>query len=117
MTNDERQKNKDACRDWYRRNRARKALMAIRRKQDIARYLDECKSSGCRRCGERDVRCLVFHHRDPKTKVFDLARGYCGQIGMDAIRKEVAKCDVLCANCHRKHHWEERQAKTQAKPQ
>lgn len=116
MKNDEREKNKEACRDWYRRNRARKYEMQVRRRQDIARLLDKRKEGGCPRCGERDPRCLVFHHRDPKTKKFDLAIAYKGSVGLDAIREEAAKCDVLCANCHRKHHWDERLAKQKDRP-
>lgn len=28
-----------------------------------------------------------------------------------ALLEEMAKCIVLCANCHLIHHWEERQRK------
>ena len=106
--------NAELCRDWYRRNKARKYEMSVRRKQDLARYVDDIKrESGCSRCGERDPACLVFHHRKPSSKRFHVAIGAEGRVGLVALQKEIAKCDVLCANCHLKHHWEERQ---RAKP-
>lgn len=112
MAKDE--KNAELCREWYSRNRARKLEMQQRRRQDIHDFLDATKvKSGCLRCGERDPRCLVFHHRNGETKAFDLGLAGSGSIGMEAIIAEMAKCDVLCANCHLKHHWEERQ---RAKP-
>lgn len=30
---------------------------------------------------------------------------------MKALLEEIAKCRVLCANCHRKAHWNEREEK------
>lgn len=67
-------------------------------------FRDEILSKlSCSRCPESDPVCLDFHHRDPKTKdynVAQLARGF----PKERILAEVAKCDVLCANCHRKEH-------------
>lgn len=55
----------------------------------------------CLKCGEEDYRCLDFHHRDPATKEFKVA-DKAGRIPLKTVLIEVAKCDVLCANCHRK---------------
>lgn len=105
-----RKTNAEYCRDWYQRNRARKYEMQIRRKQEIAEYLDALKQeAGCRNCSERDPACLVFHHRNPATKFFHVSEAAEGKYSLETIRAEVGKCDVLCANCHLKLHWVERQ--------
>jgi len=59
---------------------------------------------GCARCGEDDPRCLDFHHLDPATKTSTVARLYRGTWSWDRILQEIALCEVLCANCHRKEH-------------
>lgn len=67
--------------------------------------LDDARKGGCIRCGESDLWCLDFHHRDPTEKEGNL--GQIRRFGIDRIKAEIAKCDVLCANCHRKHHHSE----------
>ena len=62
----------------------------------------DARKSGCIKCGESDPSCLDFHHRDPSTKEGDLGR--VRRFSIKRILAEIAKCDVLCANCHRKHH-------------
>jgi hypothetical protein len=62
----------------------------------------------CERCGESAPECLHFHHRDPNEKEIDLAELSRWGWKKERILAEVAKCDVLCGNCHMKHHWEER---------
>lgn len=57
----------------------------------------------CNQCGEKDPRCLDFHHKDPKLKLKSV-RDCFFQNGKEAAQKEMDKCEVLCANCHRKHH-------------
>lgn len=64
-------------------------------------------SSGCLTCGIKHPAFLEFHHRDPKEKSFGL--GQLKVRSMSRILFEVAKCDVLCANCHRLRHWAEKQ--------
>ena len=62
---------------------------------------------GCARCGMTDPRCLDFHHTDPATK--DWKKPW--QVMCFNPRRvvlEAEKCIVLCSNCHRILHAEER---------
>jgi ferric-dicitrate binding protein FerR (iron transport regulator) len=43
--------------------------------------------------------CMDFDHRDPSTKVTNLNRMWAFK--RERILAEIAKCDVVCANCHR----------------
>jgi hypothetical protein len=64
----------------------------------------------CVNCGEDHPATFDFHHveRHPDNrKVYKLLQS--NNIG-GAI-EEIKKCIVLCANCHRRHHWEEEQEK------
>jgi len=61
----------------------------------------------CSKCGCSHPAALDFHHTDPATKtasVHTLVRDR----RYTAARKEIKKCVVLCANCHRIHHHDER---------
>ena len=44
---------------------------------------------------------LEFHHRDASTKDFAIASA---SVSHDRLWVEAAKCDLLCANCHRTRH-------------
>lgn len=59
----------------------------------------------CQTCGENHPACLDFHHRDPKEKDFDISHAIDVGVSDELIAVEVAKCDVLCRNCHTKLHW------------
>lgn len=61
---------------------------------------------GCNRCGYRQsASALHFHHRDPKQKELRLsARQFVAM--RVATKAELAKCDLLCANCHFEAHDE-----------
>ena len=64
----------------------------------------------CTICGESDPATLDFHHavRDPTNrKLSNLLRNSAYR----DVYEEIKKCIVLCANCHRKHHQRERDAK------
>jgi hypothetical protein len=61
----------------------------------------------CTVCGESHPSALDFHHEDPATK--DRAVSwYLKNSQFAKAKEETKKCIVLCANCHRKHHWEEK---------
>jgi hypothetical protein len=72
-------------------------------------WFNELKSQMvCKECGENRPQCLDFHHRDPKVKEFNLA-SKLKHLGKKRILAEIAKCDVLCKNCHADFHYQERQ--------
>ena len=61
------------------------------------------KGGKCSKCGyNKCLSALEFHHVDPSTKDKD----YFSQRGglTDALKLELDKCVLLCANCHREEH-------------
>ena len=70
-------------------------------------FLNTYKSNlKCVECGENHPATLDFHHIDPSGKDFGVAN--FGGKSITKIKDEIEKCIVLCANCHRKLHWNEK---------
>lgn len=87
-----------ACTLEYNRQSARVARRnQIERNKQIIR---EAKDVPCADCGQRFLPCAMdFDHRDPKKKRDHVGRMVRG--GSGPLRAEIAKCDVVCACCHR----------------
>ena len=58
-------------------------------------------SHPCVECGERDIIVLEFDHRAQYTKKFDVMSATHGH-SWKMIEAEIKKCDVVCANCHKR---------------
>jgi hypothetical protein len=75
-----------------------------KRMQPRRDYIDAVKiASGCMDCGLRNPdhpEIYDFDHRPGETKVRNVAL-FAMSGTMDALKAEIAKCDVVCANCHR----------------
>jgi len=69
----------------------------IERRQFVKEYL---AAHPCV-CGESDPNVLDFHHVRGEKKLA-LGRMITAGYGEATIKKEIEKCEVLCANCHRK---------------
>jgi len=67
----------------------------------------------CVNCSFNHPAALDFHHVDRTNKrdVSTLVKNS----RYTAAYEEIKKCVVLCANCHRIHHYDERKAKKQKK--
>ena len=69
-------------------------------KQELKKKLATIKEdSGCMDCGESNHIVLDFDHL--KDKKYNISRMIHDGFSWAAIKKEIAKCEVVCANCHR----------------
>lgn len=68
--------------------------------------LDYLSIHPCVDCGEEDPIVLEFDHI--KGKKLERIANLCRRgLSLDRLKLEVAKCEVRCANCHRKRHAKE----------
>jgi hypothetical protein len=99
-----------ACaRDWYQAHKASHIEAVNKRNKRIIaenqiNMIAYLEAHPCVDCGESDIIVLeFFDHRDPSIKhkcVSYMATS--GAYIWESVLREIEKCDVVCANCHRK---------------
>ncbi len=83
-----------------------------KRRKHIKIMAVEYLGGKCIKCGySKYPEVLEFHHKDPSTKEFNLGLNGLTR-SWERTKKEIEKCDLLCANCHRERHVEERKNRT-----
>lgn len=113
--------NKDGreryCKECHRKkNRlhyaAQKGLYILRsiaaRKAKRRWFWDFKSTLKCETCGTDKPWRLAFHHRDPSEKDLEVSRMISDSAPLKRIQEEIAKCDVLCHNCHADVHYANR---------
>ena len=89
---------------WRVTNKEQERERTVRLIAEKYKFLNGWKAErGCQHCPERDPVCLDLHHRDPKEKEVTISQVIV-RWSLQRLEVELAKCDVLCANCHRKLH-------------
>lgn len=71
--------------------------------QRRAKFIQELKIEGCKKCGDKRYYVIDFHHIDPSKKNFSIS-----DVSVKLIKEEVKKCILLCSNCHREFHFLEK---------
>ena len=101
--------NIERNKQWYRENpeaRGRRldSYAKARRQENHRRILDYLREHPCVDCGEADPVVLDFDHRRDKVANVSsmLSRAWSN------IDAEVEKCEVRCANCHRRRTAQQR---------
>lgn len=107
--------NKKQRLEYYRtaKGKASNTLVGQRARIRNSRFLYEyLLSHPCVDCGESDPIVLEFDHIDRTTKLFTISGR---DVGLNRLMEEISKCEVRCANCHRrrtaqqfawsKHEW------------
>lgn len=69
-----------------------------RNKSFIAEYL---KLHPCIDCGNNNIIVLDFDHLDASIKITEVSYMVNSGWSLENIIKEIAKCEVVCSNCHR----------------
>lgn len=86
------------------RDKVSEALALRRHKAENLFLLDQIKSAHCADCDlSFPPYVMDFDHLNPETKDFDINRS--GTRAWTRILQEVAKCDLVCARCHRLRTW------------
>lgn len=96
-----------AARRHYEKNRDK--MIARAKKNTVAQRImirqaidDYLAVRACVDCGEADRVVLEFDHRPEEPKRFDLGNANRDGYGLASVLQEMAKCDIRCANCHRR---------------
>ena len=102
-------------REYYEQHKAYYYLeLQNKRVQRNRRAIQEAKNVPCADCGRRYPHYVMdFDHRPGEKKSFNLSIA-AGQtrLSWEKIAAEIAKCDVVCANCHRERtHQRRKRAK------
>ena len=79
------------------RNRKRQYEYRVLVYTKVHRYLFDHPCS----CGQTHPAALEFHHRDPVAKTREVSKMITRREPLSRIMREIAKCDVMCASCHR----------------
>lgn len=96
-------------REWNHRNREKrqvaKTIYGRKRKEKLIQYA----GNKCQKCGiefnQENSAIFDFHHKNPKEKLFALSTANLTRYSWDKVLIELAKCDLLCSNCHRLEHF------------
>ena len=92
---------------YYASHRLEEIERVTRRQQATLAWLRELRQVPCMDCGGVfPPHVMDFDHRDPKTKSFNVMAGRALLKSRDALLAEIAKCDIVCANCHRVRTYE-----------
>lgn len=86
----------------YERNKQDYINRAKERRAQIKSWFREQKDRPCQDCEVSYPHYVMdFDHRDPEKKVIGPAKMIRDGWSIERMEAEIAKCDVVCSNCHR----------------
>jgi hypothetical protein len=94
---------KEYDREYYnktsdKRKSYKKKNNKVIRKRNLEYIRNFLKDKSCIDCDESDIIVLEFDHRENKEYNISEMAYY----SLEKIKKEIEKCDIRCANCHRR---------------
>lgn len=106
-------RQREAERRWYRENRDKVFDKKNRKKARLRQLVREAKEVPCSDCGVAYSYYVMDFDHVAENKVMDVSK--IVNFGSVArLMEELAKCEVVCANCHRVRTWRRLQARGSA---
>jgi hypothetical protein len=98
---------KRLTRSHYRNNKRQYLDRNVRSYMKRRELMRQIKSRACADCGiQYPFYVMDFDHREGETKEYELNR--VDRMTTRALLREIEKCDVVCANCHRVRTYKRR---------
>lgn len=108
MANLNKEKAKQYRATYYRKNKLKVlAHNLVRKRRNIELVRSLKNNTPCFDCGvQYPYYVMDFDHREPKEKkaiISKLVQGW----SIQSLQSEINKCDIVCANCHRKRTFDQ----------
>jgi hypothetical protein len=95
------EKQRAAKRRCYERHRELYRDKNRRKRERVRALVREYKSRPCADCkGLFPFYVMDFDHREGENKMAQVAM-MVNNVSLERLLDEIAKCDIVCANCHR----------------
>ena len=90
---------------WYPKNKEKHVSFVKRNKLRVKKFIEEYKRKrSCADCGfsgDKFPYVLDFDHAKGAAKKFNIGSWSHTVLSIQAIEREIEKCELVCANCHR----------------
>jgi hypothetical protein len=97
---DKKEYHREYSRKWHQKHKQRRLLALKEREQNQKEYVRGLRERPCTDCGvEYEWFVMEFDHARGNKK-FNISRTH--RMGRFQLEEELKKCDVVCANCHRR---------------
>lgn len=102
-----------ACHNEYQKSYYKQKPDSIRRsgrrrKDLIRQIIINAKTTPCCDCTKSYPYYVMDFDHVRETKTFNLSEAASKWRAIDTVEREIAKCDVVCANCHRERTFNRR---------
>lgn len=96
-------------RQHYARNKPYYFEKARRSQQRLHAWVRKLKERPCTDCGRRYPYYVMDFDHCRGEKLIEIAQAVGANLSRERIEAEIKKCDVVCANCHRKRTHKRKQ--------
>lgn len=101
--------HREYVREHYKENKQYYVDKATRAKREVIALVNELKSNPCTDCGKTYPPYIMdFDHLNPNFKVGHVSA--LTSYGKKRVLEEIAKCELVCANCHRERTHRRRES-------